>query len=488
MKKFLALTAIILSAWVNLQAKPVAGITSISWNTNRAMTIASLIEQHTLTILKEHSSIDVIDAGIINRELSKFGCFDERCIASFAADAGINLIIKGDVQDRGSYINITLRSYGFNSLMGGKLLYEYSVKIPLDVPAGAREFSLLSEEHSAEFISGTLAAFSHDIRIKKTGDVYTADTVLKLNGKYALYNKNSSGSLVKTGEIVLNESHAASENVVPDNSFIILSYKTESAAIKKFYVSRKREILFRQGSCSDSLFAVMITPFASASMPFASPFLGYYTNNDWSGLGLWMVNATPYIYMEARGLFYSPSRLKDNNENVTRDDIAMHNFGLYMLAAGGLPLFIDSYANNYLRHATYFSGDTRFLGSNTTAAYLSLVSNGGGMFYKGYRSWGYFYFHLNNILLYMTLRDFAKPEEYISATDSYQKKEANTGRGKKLCAVLAASKIIETVHTLLIREDLTNGEVTESSLLPEPYFIMDEKNNPVYGVSLSFKF
>lgn len=488
MKKILSITIIILTTCINLQAKPVAGITSISWNTSRAMTLASLVEQHTLSILKEHTSIDAIDPGIINRELSKFGCFDERCIASFAGNAGISLIIKGDIQDRGSYINITLRSYGFNAVIGGKLLYEYSVKIPLDVPIGAREFSLLSEEHSARFISGTLAVFRQDIRIKKTGEVYIANTILKLNGKYDLYKKNTSGNIVKTGDIDINENRVTADHAIPEDSFIILSYKTESGKLKNFYSSRKREILLHKGSFSDTLFAVMITPFASASMPVVSPFLGYFSNNDWSGLGLWMVNGIPYICMEARGLYYSPARLKANHEDVTRDDIALHNFGLYMLAAGGLPLFIDSYANNYLRNATYFSGDTMFLGNSTTAAFFSLVSNGGGMFYRGHRGWGYFYFHLNNILLYLTLRDFAEPEYYVSSTDSYRRHDANTERGKKLCAVLAASKIIETVHTLLLNEDLSNGEVTESSLIPEPYFTLDEKNNPVYGAALTFKY
>jgi hypothetical protein len=211
-------------------------------------------------------------------------------------------------------------------------------------------------------------------------------------------------------------------------------------------------------------------------------------NNDWCGLGLWMVNATPYLYMEARGLYNSPSRLKENKKDISKDDRAMYYFGWYMAAAGGLPLFIDSYAHTYLYKASYYSDETRLLGSNITAAYLSLVSNGGGMFYKGHRNWGYFYFHLNNILLYTTLREFSNTEQYNRETDSYIKKDTGRGTAKKLCAVLAVSKLVETVHTLMTDEDIDNGILEEQLTLPGPFISFDEMNSPVYGLSASYRF
>lgn len=490
MKKILILTAILLVTGINLQAKPVAGITSISWNTPRGRTISSLIEQHTVSILKEWAQFDTIDPGIINRELSKFSCFDERCVTAFARNAGISLVINGNIQDRDTYLNITLRAYGVNRVFNGKLIYSYSVKIPLDTPVGSREFSLICEEHSARFIAAALESFMQDIEVKRSAGSYVAATELKLSGRYTLYHKNSSGKIEEKGEITLSDNRAtdSGDKTLPDDSFIILSYKNESGRIKKYYSDRKREILFHDKSIKDTLYLALLTPFASASMPVASPFLGYYMNSDWPGLGLWMANATPYIYMEARGLYNSPSRLKDKKEDISKDDRAMYRFGWYMVAAGGLPLFIDSYASTYLRQASYYSGDTRLLGNNTTAAYLSLISNGGGMFYKGHRGWGYFYFHLNNILLYTTLREFSRPEVYIRETDSYRKKDADTGNAKRLCAVLAVSKLIETVHTLVCTEYIDNGNITEEYIIPEPFFSIDESNSPVYGLSASYRF
>ena len=183
---------------------------------------------------------------------------------------------------------------------------------------------------------------------------------------------------------------------ITPESYIITGFKKEALSLEKYYTGRKREIVFAGQSFYDTMYIALLTPFASASMPVASPFLGHYMNNDWSGLGLWMLNAPPYLYMEARGFINSPSRLRGRHEDISRDDKALNYFAWYMAAAGGLPLFIDACAHSYLRQGAYFTGDTGLLGNNATAAYLSLVSNGGGMFYRGNRYWGYFYFHLNN--------------------------------------------------------------------------------------------
>jgi hypothetical protein len=101
---------------------------------------------------------------------------------------------------------------------------------------------------------------------------------------------------------------------------------------------------------------------------------------------------------------------------------------------------------------------------------------------------GIFLFSSNNILLYSTLREFSRPEEYNSETDTYTKKKADTDKAKKLCAVLAVSKIVETVHTLIAKEDLDNGIMTEEMVLPEPFISFDENGSPVYGLSLTFRF
>lgn len=490
MKKILIPTLILIITWSNLSAKPVAGVSSISWDTPRAMTLATITEQHTLTILKEKAEFDTIDPGIINRELSKFSCFDERCIIPFARNAGINLIINGNIRDRETYLHLSLKAYAVNSLHNGTLVHSYSVKIPLDAPAGSREFSLICEEHAASFITGVLAGFMQDIPVKKSGDFFIADTDIKIDGDYKLYQTKSNEIPAEKGKVTINSNRITGSSIgeLPAGSFIILSFKGKSKELKNYYKKRKREIVFNKTPVTDTLYIALLTPFASASMPLASPFLGYYMNNDWTGLGLWMMNVTPYLYMEARGLYNSPSRLKKNKENISKDDKAMHYFGWYMAAAGGLPLFIDSYAHTYLYKASYYSGDTRLLGSNITAAYLSLVSNGGGMFYKGHRGWGYFYFHLNNILLYTSLREFSRSEEYNRETDTYIKKNADTGTAKKLFAALAVSKLVETVHTLITDEDLNNGTVTEEFILPEPFISFDEMNRPVYGAAINFHF
>jgi hypothetical protein len=247
MKKLFIITALLLITWNELHAKPVAGVTSISWNTTRAMTLSTITEQHILAILKEKVSFDTITAGLINRELAKFSCFDEKCVIPFARNAGINLFINGNIQDRDTYINITLKAYAVNRLYNGNLVYSYSAKIPLDAPAGSREFSLICEEHAANFIAGTLKSFLQDITLKKENETYIADTDLKLNGKYTIYHKNNIGETVKIDETVLSANRITESNTkqIPENSFLLITYKEQSIELLKYYKARKKEILLK---------------------------------------------------------------------------------------------------------------------------------------------------------------------------------------------------------------------------------------------------
>lgn len=487
MKKTIFLIFIISLSGFNLSAKPLAGVATISWNTQRGMIIASLLEEHATNTLKKDNTFDTINSGIINRELSKFNCFEETCLQNFAEKAEINLLITGDIQDFDNYFTITLKSYGINQVMNGKLIYSLSVRVPLRFPIGSREFSLICEEHASSFILQTVNLFRQDIKIVKAGDSYTALTEYNLTGTYSLFKKDINGRQVRTGFIILKNNTVTSYDMseIPQNSYIIVDLKNHTSLSGKYYTEKKHEIVFPKKSFYDTLYVALITPFASAMMPVASPFLGYYMNNDWSGLGLWMVNAPPYLYMEARGFINSPSKLREKKENISRDDKAINYFAWYMAAAGGLPLFIDSYAHTYLEQASYYTGDTRLLGNNATAVYLSLVSNGGGMFYRGNRPWGYFYFHLNNILLYSTLREFAKPEKYNPSTEHYEK--GSSGKRKKMfCSVLAISKITEILHTAFTPDNIRNGEIIDEYVLPSPLLTIDDNNNPQYGITVSF--
>ena len=421
----------------SLYAYPVAGVSTILSNTTRGNTIALLIEQHLLDILKKNN-FDTIQAEILNRELTKFNCLGEKCILNFAENADIDLIIYGSVIDKGNSIEIKLEAYGINTPFNKRLINRYEVKIPLNngVNISFTEFSLIGEEHAAKFLSKTLNVF--------------------------VWNNKESLTLVP--------------------------YKDKGQDLSDYYDNRKREIVFGQTSVYDTIFLLAITPVASASMPVASPFLGYYMNNDWEGLGLWMINAPPYLYLEARGFINSPKKIKSRNEDISKDDKAINYFAWYMLFLGGMPLFVDSYVPGYLNQASYFTKSQGFLGNNVSAGMLSLISNGAGLFYRGERYWGYFYFHLNNILLYMTMRSLSYPEYYNEMSNTYERGSRDKNKAIIYGSILIVSKTIEICHAVIAKENISSGRITNEYIIPAPLFTLDDKGFPVFGVSVTAKF
>jgi len=489
MKNKIFLIIIFLNLYGLLSSAPLAGVSGISSNTERSATLALVLEKHILEILKKNS-FSIIEPEIISRELTKFNCTEEKCILKFSEDADIDLILSGTVTDNKKFIMIKLEAYGIKIPYNKRVINKYEVKIPMDVSINSREFSLISEEHAAEFISRTLNKFQTPVIIKKIENKYILSDDMKISGKFRIYSTDSNGIIKDQGEVNIAEGIISTADLnIPDNEyFILLPFKDQSRDIAEFYKTRKNEIVFGKTSFYDTLFILAVIPAASASMPLSSPMLGYYMNEDWAGLGLWMLNAPPYLYLEARGFLNTPENLKKNHKDISRDDRAINYFAWYMLVAGGMPLFIDSYNYNYLHQASYFTGNNQLLGNTTTAALLSLTSNGAGLFYRGSREWGYFYFHLNNILLYMTMREFSTPEYYDEASNSYKKGSSNKNRGITYASIFAFSKSIEIIHSIFTKENISSGEVTDDYVIPAPLFTLDERGNPTFGVSLTLKF
>lgn len=468
-------------------ADPIAAVIRISYNSQRAQVVSLLLEKHCLEIMKS-ASFGTVDPGIISRQIEKNNCFEETCMLRFAADAQLDLVITGSVEDRGAYLNITLNSYGINEPVNSRLVCLRKIKIPMNGRLEPREYSLLCEENSAFFLAETFRTYVKKTFLNEKSGTFSTDSP-RVSGRFNIYSSRSPGKPDVKGEAVIEKGTVVSyKGNISQGDFILEDFISEANRIERYYISRKQEIVFDKPSFYDTLFIMLMTPVASASMPFASPILGYYSFSDWQGLGLWTVNAAPYLYLEARGFVNTPERLRDQNRDISRDDRAINYFAWYMALAGGMSLFMDAYAHYYLSDASLFIGPQKFLGNDLTAGYLALVSNGGGFFYKGHRGWGYFYFHLNNTLLYLTLRELSVPETFNESTGGYIKGNRNTNRAVKLGAALAVSKIIEITHTILSDTDLQSGEIEEEYILPQPLFTIDEKGNEIYGVCFIYHF
>ncbi len=472
-----------------LTAKPLAGIVFFDHNSSRGEIFASLIEKHSINILNNTGFFSTINEGIINRELKKFICLDEKCILNFAENAGIDLIIRGKISDNGDYAILTLDAFGIGIPFNKKLIYSYKVKIPAHDSITPRDFSLILEEHSGIFISKVLCIFKFPVKLTVEGETVKAVTELKVNGSYRIFNAHTSAPDKSSITVDFKDNIAHPDShIISEGDRIFLQFRKEGKDLYRYYADGKKNLVFEEPSLYDTLFVFFFTLPGSATMPISAPLLGYFNNDDWQGLGLWALNASPYLYAEARGFLNSPSRLKKDRKDISKDDRALNYFAWYMLLAGGTPLFIDSFASKYLYDASSFREKQGLMGNPYTAAYLAAVSNGGGMFYRGHRSWGYFYFHINNILLYSMLREFSTPEIYDNSTDKYSRGDNNKKRGALLASALAVSKTAEIVHSIIIKDNIKNGTVIDEYILPEIFMTLDSNNIPVYNLGLSLKF
>ena len=88
----------------------------------------------------------------------------------------------------------------------------------------------------------------------------------------------------------------------------------------------------------------------------------------------------------------------------------------------------------------------------------------------------------------MTLREFAAPEYYDEASGSYTKGEIDKQKRNLYCSIFALSKSVEIIHAIMTRDRIKSGEVLEEYIIPEPYFTVDEKGSPEFGVNVKFRF
>ena len=93
-------------------------------------------------------------------------------------------------------------------------------------------------------------------------------------------------------------------------------------------------------------------------MPVAAP-IGYYSAADYSGLGLWAVNFSPYLYLAFDGIWRRPRTYEKRNEPVSARSQARYYFALYEIAAGGMSLFADAAATK-LKGAQVTVKNSRF--------------------------------------------------------------------------------------------------------------------------------
>ena len=474
---------------------PLLGVGGISANSPRALQLSLIFEEGLLATMEQTGSFALVNTQLLKSELVRFNCLEEKCMLRFAADSGMNLFITGDIDDRGDEIILNMSAYGMDFPFSSKMFYHYKISIPVSGAVGAREYAYIVEEHVARFAAGTLRRWEYPTAFKiENGSITVAGQAIP-DGDYAIYRKgkndipavsNKAGSVkVKNGKIT-----ALDYADISAGDFILLTSKEQATPLEANYYGRKKEVVFANTTWDEKLYMAVFMPLGSAAMPFVSPVMGYFMSADWPGLAMWSVNAIPYICVEASAFINRPSTYKDDGRDISKVAKTNYYFAWYMLLSGGGSLFIDAFANQYLKNASmYVGGPQSYMGSDFLTGYLALTTAGGGHFYKGYRSWGYAYFHASNLLVYGMLWQFSASER-MGSDGVYHKGSISKKRGYVFAGVLGALKLTEFIHALMLPYRIQNGTeiASEEPFSIMPAFVAGYDGTPGLGLQFSLQF
>jgi hypothetical protein len=489
----IGLCLVLAGAAARADDKPLVGIAAIRGNSPRAMALTTFLENTMVRMVENTGVFRPVNPALLRDELNKFGCTSERCLLGFARDAGLNCIIRGDFDDMNDFIVLSLKAYGTDIPYQNRMIYQYTVRIPMAGKYGPAEYSNITEEHSVIFFAKLMARYQAPLYLEPE-----SDTALKvkqaISGSYVLYRlepakeKNSFRGIRKIGTVrVMNGLITKTGSHAQPGDFILTGFRDKADFLEEYSYERKHELVFKKPDPIDTLFAFLLTGPASATMPIIAPFVGYYRSSDWQGLALWVFNATPYLYLEINGLANYWSNYYKKKKTVPQEVQAQYYFGLYTLCAGGMSLFADAFSHSIMVKASNYQGIQSFMGNPVTAGYLELVAGGAGLFYRGHRLWGYLYYHADNLLLYFTIREFCPEKKYNKLTRSFFKDRINKTRAYSLLSAACAVKIAGILHAVLIKDDIGNGDIIEEGHGIEPIVYAGEGTDLKYGLQYSYR-
>ncbi len=480
-------------------AKPLAAITGIESTSPRTAAASQLLETHLSNVLDGTGVFSRLNTGQLKTEMARFNCTDDPCVLRFGRNVKLGILVRGTISDRGDYAALELYCFGLETPHNGRVIYRYKTDVSLAQPGSkAADFSAVYEEHAGRFVAGLLRAYRRAALLHvSAGGAVEAAADAPVNGRFQIYRYRPGAEAddirpydkIAEAEFTDGRAEIGSEAAksLRGGDFVLYSYSDRAAYLDEFYYGRKKEMVFEHPSAGGTLLTMLFSVPGSAAMPLMAP-LGYYAYGDFEGLYLWAVNAAPYLYLEFSGFQNDPKHYKDHEKDISRDAAARNTFAWYMLLMGGLPLFVDAYSHQYLQTASHYGETQPLMGNGATAAYLSLVAGGAGHFYRGYRFWGYLYFHVDTILIYYGIRCFTPGERYNPSTGSYEKGTVRRKRGYAVLGALAAVKIAEITHVLLLRDNIRAGVDVQERFSFEPAVMMDVENGPLFGAQCAYRF
>jgi len=124
------------------------------------------------------------------------------------------------------------------------------------------------------------------------------------------------------------------------------------------------------------------------------------------------------------------------------------------------------YAYQSLQSVRYYK-QGEYLGKTSSAVILSVLTPGGGMFYRGERLYGHMYYQAGNFLMYKTLCAFSSSDEYDKSTGRYISKSPDRRKAYMWLSGLLAVKAAEIVHTVFTRDRIQiDNNLSRLELMP----------------------
>jgi hypothetical protein len=429
--------------------RPMLGAAGLSSDSARGTALLSAIERNLSAASFSSGVFDPVNSDLLHDQLLRFGCSEERCLTGFAHDAKIAVLIICSVRDDGENLKVSFKGFGTEFPFNGKTITEKTYALHLKKRASQQEQLSCAEELSISFFSSLLHDYRRPVSCTAaSGHLTSSENTAGRCEVISSEGISSIRSRVKSFGFFDFSGGSALSPDLPDGQYLLLEgYQKKGEDLLRFLRGRKKEIVFTSPSYGETVFTFALAPVISAATPLLAP-LGYYTYDDYTGLGLWAANYAPWAYLSWKGYSGGFPAMHDQRSSASADSVAQHYFFWYMLCAGNLPLFADAAAHTRLEDVSVYETREQYLGNTATAVVLSIAGGGGGMFYRGYRGWGYFYFQADNILLYYTIRSICSSRDRDHSGISL----GDVKRGRS-CVFFAGSfialKAFEIVHVIL---------------------------------------
>ncbi|MDA3901339.1 MAG: hypothetical protein PF637_12580 [Spirochaetes bacterium] len=471
-------------------ASPLIVSTGLHSDSARSSLLVSLFETHFTNLVRIGGDFDPVKPESLMPQLRDNNLLEDSALMRFARTSGIDIVVRGSVLDRGDSVIVDLYALSYDVPFNGNVVARYTVTISFkNVEYSARELSYCMEEHTGRFLAELYSEYSFPVRVKIRNGVLEYDDFPLKEKRYDLYHiKDESRATVRFSR----ESSLAVKNrtLVPDgfvqdgNYFVLRTFKDEAAFLEEFYYGRKKEIVFRPVTLEETLFTALATPLIGILSPIAAP-ATYYSSSDYEGLGLWALNNAPYMYIGIQGLLNRPTVLREDKKNISKFQKSSFYFGLYYFLGAGASMYADSAGARAAQSAAAYNTVDPYMGSDYSALYFSILGSGGGHFYKGYRGWGYLFFHLDNTLLFTSLYYLLDEERYDGS--SYSRSSSDKTYGYIAAGAALLVRAFEVYHCSTLKFNIQNGTLSDSSVSLVPIVSTDPNGSLIAGFGFERK-